>query len=232
MDLLNVWTVAAKDFSLFFKKKGMVLSIILLPLIVSIGLPGIVIIIMSREAPSSVFAPLIDAFSFFFVILAGLIPAGIGSYSFVGEKIEKTFEPLLATPTTDSEILIGKCLVTFLPSIVSIYFCVPIYMALINIITVDRLGYYFFPNIVSIIIFLVVIPLALFMSVELTVFISMKATDVQTAAQYAALIILPFGGIYLLSELDFISLDLNNLLILSGILLFLDILLSIITKWK
>ena len=55
-----------------------------------------------------------DALVFIFIILAAIIPTVIGSYSIVGEKIEK-LETLLATPTTDSEILLGKTLAAFLP---------------------------------------------------------------------------------------------------------------------
>ena len=44
---------------------------------------------------------LLDSFSFFFVIIATIIPTAISSYSIVGEKVEKSLEPLLATPATD-----------------------------------------------------------------------------------------------------------------------------------
>ena len=38
MDFGNVWSIASKDFSIFFKKKGIVISVILLPLLTAFGL--------------------------------------------------------------------------------------------------------------------------------------------------------------------------------------------------
>jgi hypothetical protein len=42
MDLQNVWTVATKDFGIFTKKKSIMYSVILFPLLVAIGLPMVV----------------------------------------------------------------------------------------------------------------------------------------------------------------------------------------------
>ena len=64
---------------------------------------------------------LLGAFPFFFIILSALLPLYISSYGIVGEKTEKNLEPLLATPTSDGEILMGKCIGSFLPVLVSIY---------------------------------------------------------------------------------------------------------------
>jgi ABC-2 type transport system permease protein len=50
----------------------------------------------------------INAFLFFFIIGAVSLPVGIAAYSVVGEKVEKSLEPLLTTPLTDGEILMGK----------------------------------------------------------------------------------------------------------------------------
>jgi ABC-2 type transport system permease protein len=62
-----------------------------------------------------------QSFSFWFVMGASLLPTGIASYSLVGEKVQKSLEPLLATPTTDEEILAGKAVAAFIPVIISNY---------------------------------------------------------------------------------------------------------------
>jgi hypothetical protein len=36
--------------------------------------------------------PLFNAFDFFFIIVASMIPVGMASYSIVGEKVEKSLE--------------------------------------------------------------------------------------------------------------------------------------------
>ncbi|MHA1934124.1 MAG: ABC transporter permease subunit, partial [Candidatus Thorarchaeota archaeon] len=48
-----------------------------------------------------------------------IIPAGmISANALVGEKEQRTLEPLLATPLTDRELLLGKTLSSFIPCIV------------------------------------------------------------------------------------------------------------------
>jgi ABC-2 type transport system permease protein len=126
MDLQNVWTVATKDFSIFIKKKSMMYSVILFPLLVSIGLPLVIHYAGMRSGgiPVAALSPLLNAFSFFFIIGAAVLHTAIASYSLVGEKVEKSLEPLLATPVTDSEILLGKSLAAFLPPMAAIYACI------------------------------------------------------------------------------------------------------------
>lgn len=52
-----------------------------------------------------------------FLAIFAIIPASmISANSFVGEKEQNTLEPLLATPLTDRELLVGKILSSLIPS--------------------------------------------------------------------------------------------------------------------
>ena len=162
----------------------------------------------------------------------------------MGEKVEKSLEPLLATPTTDSEILLGKGIAAFLPPIGGILGGAAIFMALMDLVTYGKLGYYYFPNWNAAILFFLMVPLAAIMSVEWNVTISARVSDVRISQQLGALVVIPLAGIYVASELNLIPLgSTTNLLIISGILLAVDLLLlyvaratfqreEILTKWK
>ena len=117
MRLSKSWIIASKDFKVFSKKKNILYSIIIVPLIVSILFPVLIYFIEHRNSTSgmsaSVLTMLLPAFTFFYLVLAALIPTTLASYSIVGEKVEKSLEPLLATPTTDGEILVGKGISSF-----------------------------------------------------------------------------------------------------------------------
>jgi ABC-type Na+ efflux pump permease subunit len=248
MRLLKSWIIASKDFKVFFKKKNIIYSIFIVPLIVSILFPAVVEFAGHRNGasgiPGSVLTILLPAFTFFYLILAGMIPTTIASYSIVGEKVEKSLEPLLATPTTDGEILFGKGISAFLPPIASILGGAVLYMVLMDLITYETLGYYFFPNWNTGIVLFLLVPLAVVMSVEWNVIISARVSDVRVAQQVGVLLMLPFGGIYVVGELGLINLGVaSNLLIIAGILLIIDVLLlyvakatfrreEILTKWK
>ncbi len=189
------------------------------------------------------FTALLNAFSFFFVILAASLTTVIASYSLIGEKVEKSIEPLLATPTTDKEILLGKSFAAFLPPIASIYVGLVIFMVLIDDLTYSSLGYFYYPNWNIAIIILLVAPLAAILSVELGVILSSRVNDVRAAQQLGQLVIIPFFGIYILGEIGYISLGINSMLVISAIMLVIDVILfyistftfrreEIITKWK
>jgi ABC-2 type transport system permease protein len=244
MNRKNVWAITAKDFGLFRKKKSILYTAFILPLIISIGLPLILWYVINHTgAPAQRIYPLFDAFSFFFVILSAIIPTFIASYSFVGEKTEKTLEPLLATPTTDDEILLGKSLAAFLPVIIMIFIGAVIFMVLMDIFTTAQLGYLYFPNWFFASMILLDSPLACIMSIELSVIISSRVNDIRSAQQLAVIVIIPFFALYLLTEISVITLDTNTLLLIAGILAIIDIGLffasraifqreEILTKWK
>jgi ABC-2 type transport system permease protein len=125
----------------------------------------------------------------------------------VGEKVEKSLEPLLATPTTDGEILLGKSIAAFLPPILATYASAIIYMGLIDYLTYPKLGYLNYPNWSIGIILLLVIPLAEILSIEVSVIASSRASDVRAANQLGGLMFIPFMIIYLASELGVIVLN-------------------------
>ena len=58
---------------------------------------------------------LVSQFLLMFMLLPLAIPATIASYSIVGEKITRTLEPLLATPISTLQLLVGKAAAAVTP---------------------------------------------------------------------------------------------------------------------
>lgn len=247
MRLSQSWIIASKDFAVFAKKKSIIYSMLIIPLLFSILLPVAISLTKKTTAELPLLLP---AFAFIFLELSGLLPTAIASYSIVGEKLEKSLEPLLATPTTDSEILFGKGISAFLPSIGGILGGSVIFMFLMDLVTRSKLGYYFFPNASADIVFFLMIPLAVIMSVEWNVIVSSRVSDVRIAQQFGYLLMVPFLAIYVAGELtalkviNFINLGImSNLLYLSAGLAVAVVILfmiaratfrreEILTKWK
>jgi hypothetical protein len=67
------------------------------------------------------------------------------------------------------------------------------------------------------------VPVAVVLSVEFSIIVSSLVNDVRSASSFGILMFFPFSAIYLASEIGIIILDANNILIISGILLALDI---------
>jgi ABC-type Na+ efflux pump permease subunit len=243
MRLSKAWIVASKEFKTFTKRKSILYSIIYFEAAVSIGIPFIVRFIAGKPNAALNLPTFINAFSFLYVIGAALAPVGIASYSLIGEKVQKSLEPLLATPTTDEEILAGKSIAAFLPAIFANILGALIFTGLTDLFTYSTLKYYYFPNWDIAIILFLLAPLACLLSVGFNVLISARVNDIRTAQQLGTLILLPFGAVYLLSELKVLSLTTDNMLIMAAVLLAIDAVVftlakaafqreEILTKWK
>ncbi len=238
MKFQKSWIIADKDFRVFRKKKRILYALIILPLLLSVGLPLFLISTIEAADPGEV-GIILNAFSFFYIILAYIMPNSLASYSILGEKIEHSLEPLLATPITDGELLLGKMIASFLPCVGMVYIGSIIFMALSDIIT----GSLFFPNWIMAFILLVAVPLASILSIQLNVIISSRVNDVRTANQLGILLFIPFIAIYILLTTNTVSLNILNLFLISSVLLIVDVVLfyinkatfnrdKILTKWK
>jgi ABC-2 type transport system permease protein len=243
MRLSKAWTVASKDFKTFTKRKSVFYSIIYFEGFVSIGMPFIIRFIAGKPGGAAALPIFMNAFSYWFVIGAALIPVGIASYSLIGEKVQKSLEPLLATPTTDGEILAGKTLAAFLPAICANLIGGLIFANLADLFTYNKFGYLYYPNWDIAIILFLLGPLACILGVGYNILISSRANDVRAAQQLGTLILLPFGAVYVLSEINVIALTTNTLLLMAAVLVVVDAIIfylvkstfqreEILTKWK
>jgi ABC-type Na+ efflux pump permease subunit len=166
MRLWKSWIVATKDFSVFRKNRYVFLSLIAIPLIVgSIMAVTLFLSFSSGQVPLAAATLIVNLAAWYLVVIASILPTVIASYSFVGEKIEKSLEPLLATPTTDSELLLGKSLAAFLPCIGATYGGAAISAVLIDSWSYTRLRAFLIPNWDWAMIVAIITPLACILSV-------------------------------------------------------------------
>ncbi len=221
MRLWKSWIIAKKDMTILRRRRGLTVGFVALPLILSIALPGLLELLITRRG----FSPardtdLISAFGFFFLLIAVMLPLYLSSYSIVGEKVEKSIEPLLATPTSDGEILMGKYIGTFLPVLLVLYLAAVVYMLLIDTFTAGDLGYAYYPNWSFTIQELVAVPTAATYAITFSVFVSSKVNGAQTAYQVGAVTMIPFFALYVMGEAGFVNLnDTTNILYISAGLL-------------
>ncbi len=246
MRLSKAWIIASKDFATFRRKRTILYTLVIVPILVAILIPSVIVVAQGRSngLNEARLSTLLPSFAFFWLVLSGVIPTTLASYSIVGEKVEKCLEPLLATPTTDGEILLGKGIAAFLPAIASILAGATLFMGLIDWVTWNTMHGPFFPNWNAAIVLFVMVPLAAIMSVEWNVVFSSRVSDVRVAQQLGALLAIPFAGIYVSGEINVIDLgDTTNLLIIAGAMALIDLLFlpvaratfrreEILTKWR
>lgn len=232
MSWQNVTTIAAKDLRITITKRSTRLSLVIFPLVIAIGPPFLARYTGAghQGVPALLLPRFLDAFSFYFVIIGALLPTAIASYSLVGEKVERSLEPLLATPVTDGEVLAGKGIAALLPPIAVIWAASVLFMALCDVLYRPTLGHYYFPNATAALILALITPLAAVFGVEYSVLVSARLSDVRPVHQLATLAVLPFVGIYVAAETGALTLDRPTLAVIAGGLAVVDAALFVATR--
>lgn len=237
------WVVARKDFKLIRRKKSVFGYTIALPIVLATSFSFVVKADVVGASPPD--ASLGLAFlTWFFVLLAAVLPASIAAYSIVGEKVEKSLEPLLATPPTDSELLLGKAIAAFLPAILSIWVGSLIFMSATDYLTYGVFSGYYFPSSIPVILLFLAAPLAALLGVQVAVILSSRVTDVRGANQLAGLVWIPFMTTLIAGAEGVFQFDsATTFLAISAVLLLADVVLffvskatfsreEILTKWR
>ncbi len=213
--------VFKKDYREVSRNWQVILPIVVVPLMFSVLLPVIVVVIpslvampgsslgieeMIRNLPSSIKDQLVGMteqqilvyvmslyfFAPFFLIIPLMASSVISSDSFAGEKERKTIEALLATPLSDSELFLGKILVSFIPSMIVTVVSFIIYSAVTDLSSFYVLdGRLLLPNLVWIMLIFGLAPAVALAGIGLTVMISAKVKGFREAQQISAILLVP-----------------------------------------
>jgi ABC-2 type transport system permease protein len=227
MNWQNVATIARKDLTIMMARRSMRIALVALPIGLAVLFSEI---IAHGNFPASQLPQTLNAFLFFFMIYTGALPATIASYSMVGEKIERSLEPLLATPASDGEILLGKGLAALVPPLVAMWAGMGILMGAADAITHGTLGYLYFPNGLAALTVFGLAPLMAIMAVTYSVLCSARVTEVRTAQQLGALAAVPGVVIYVATLSGALNLDLPSLAVVCGIFVAADAALALAAR--
>lgn len=149
------------------------------------------------------------------IMIPVTIPTVTASYSFVGEKVNKSLEPLLATPITDIELLVGKAASIFLLSMSATYLSFAVSTVVIDLMTEPVLGYYPLPTPYWIAGMLLLAPGMCLMSILTNVLISSKVNDVRVSQQIGGVLVLPILLFFVFSLTGVLSTGLLPMVVFS-----------------
>ncbi len=140
-------------------------------------------------------ALLAQQYALLILLMPMAIPSVIAAYSIVGEKTNRTLEPLLATPVETWQLLLGKCLGALLPALGVTWACGAVFVGGLALIAA---GPRVVPAVVTpgwLIVFALCTPLLALIAIALTVAISSRVDDPRTAQQFASMLALPLMGV-------------------------------------
>lgn len=163
------------------------------------------------------------------IMIPVTIPTVTASYSFVGEKTNKSLEPLLATPITDLELLLGKSGSIFLVSMGASFVSFVIAVTVVDVMTEPVLGYYPLPTVYWILGMILLAPGMCLMSIFANVLISSKVNDVRVSQQIGGIVVLPLLLFFFTSLAGFISSGIGPLLAFSAVVFSADALILFVS---
>ncbi len=186
---------------------------------------------------------LVDIFTLLFMILPVMIPVTIAAYSIVGEKTARSLEPLLATPITTVELILGKSLSAIIPAVTATWLGYLVYAMGLQILLDNRaVAGRLFDPIWLIAIFLVG-PLLTVLAVCVAIIISSRVSDPRVAEQLAGVIVLPVILLLTGQSIGFLILNRTMIAVAAVVIVLIDIGLvylavktfereNILTRWK
>jgi ABC-2 type transport system permease protein len=118
----------------------------------------------------------------------------LAAHSIVGEKQARTLEPLLATPITTLELLVGKVLGALLPTLAISIVGLVLYFVGIVMLAAPGVAAAMATGRTALLVF-VVGPAAALVSLQAAIVISSRVTDARTAQLFGVLIIIPLTAL-------------------------------------
>ncbi len=263
MDMKKIRTIIDKEWAEVFQNKMVFFVVLFLPLFFTL-LPLIMLwamlstgSTMTSDIPPEalsmcagnltgsecLYLMIISEIMMLFMMTPVIIPVTISAYSIVGEKTTHCLEPLLATPITTMELILGKGLAAAIPAVVATWGSFIVFLIGARIIVQNDAFYQQLLSPMWLVAVLLVGPLMAFIAVIVTIMVSSRVNDPRAAEQISMLLILPILGLFFSQIAGLVMLNLQLMLICALVLLIINIGLAwwgtkifqretILTQWK
>jgi ABC-2 type transport system permease protein len=261
----KIITIIKKEWAEVFKNRMVLFTVAFLPLLMT-ALP-LVIIYSTRSVgmgnavsgdmpqqfssmcPTNISAGdcfqvfLVSQFMLLFMIIPLTIPVTISAYSIVGEKTTRSLEPLLATPITTAELLIGKSLSALIPAVVATYGAFLIYAIGAFILIQNKATVAAMLDARWLIAVFIVGPLMALLAIMVSIIVSSRVNDPRVAEQLSMVVIVPVLAIFFGQMSGLFIINRQLILLIAVILIGLDFVAGylavrlfqrevILTRWK
>jgi ABC-type transport system involved in multi-copper enzyme maturation permease subunit len=140
----------------------------------------------------------------YMLAIPALVPVLLASYAIVGERQEGTLEPVLTTPITREELVLGKALAVLGPSIAIAYFVFGVFLAIVALFAQPGVSSAIIRG-QDVVVQVIFTPLIAGWSVWLGIAISTRVSDVRVAQQLSVLASLPTIALTTLIALNVIK---------------------------
>ena len=225
MSRKRILSVVRKEVREFRRNRFVIGTMAVLPFVFLIT-PMLTIFNIPASASGPQVKAAVGTISLLLLIIPIVIPPVIAAYSVVGERDQGTLEPVLTAPLRASELLLGKAVAAFLPSVAIAYavYLVVLISVHFGAAQIVRSVVFHPPQLLAQILFT---PLLALWSIWVGIGISTRASDVRVAQQLATV-----AGLPLLAFTSLISFQIIKPSVQIAIGLALALLAADIAAWR
>jgi ABC-type Na+ efflux pump permease subunit len=220
MSAIRIGAVIRKELAEFRRNRFIVTTTAILPIIFLIS-PTVSILALKDTALSTVLEKRVETALFLPLLIPVFVPAILAAYAVVGEREQGTLEPVLTTPVSRVEFLLGKAAAIFVPAIGISYLMFGVFVAITQFAATPAVATAVLhaPQLPAALVF---IPLLAAWTIWVGLAISARATDTRVAQQLSILASLPPVAVAALMSFEVISPTFAVAAALAGGLLVID----------
>ena len=259
----KIWTIIDKEWAEVFKNRLVLFTVAFMPILFT-ALPLLMIAIGGSQAgmgdvtdmpdqylemcgdltgTACFTLMMVNQFLLLFMMMPLIIPVTIAAYSIVGEKTTHCLEPLLATPITTAELLIGKSLAALIPGVLATWLSFGVFAVASYILVQSPELLHRILDPMWIIAIGLVGPLLALAGINVTLMVSSRVSDPRTAEQVSMMLLLPLLGVFFAQIAGVLMVNAQVMQLAAVILVAIDAGLvylgvrafqreTILTKWK
>lgn len=151
------------------------------------------VVFVGQDPPegSIVASVLVNLMMLMLMIIPAMVPTVLASYSLVGEKASGSLEPLLATPSTDNELLAGKVTAILLPTLAVAWVGATLSLVVVSLAGGDFVKRNPLPLDIFAAAAALFVPAFAVLSILANVIVSSRVSDVRAAQQIGGIVVLP-----------------------------------------
>ncbi len=237
----KIATIIDKEWAEVFKNRIVLFTVLLLPLLFSImplvimysigasgdtgtkGMPpGFERICGELTGTACVQVALVTQFMMLFMLIPIAIPSAISAYSIVGEKTTRCLEPLLATPISTLELIMGKCLAAVIPAMAGTWAGFVLFLIGARLLVSTPGVFERLLDPMWLVAVIVLGPLIAVASVSISIMISSRVSDPRTAEQLSMVLIAPLLMVFFGQIAGLVIVDVGFVLVAAVVLALAD----------
>ena len=220
MSATRVSAVIRKELAEFRRNRLIIVTASILPVIFLVE-PTVSILTIKASASNATLDKRDELSLFLPLLVPVLLPAILSAYSVVGEREQGTLEPVLTTPISRVQLLLGKAAAIFMPAIAVAYLIFGVFVAITQFGAASAVATAVLhaPQLPAALVF---IPLLAAWTIWVGLAISARVTDTRVAQQLSLLASLPPFALTALMSFQVISPTFGLAAALAGGLLAID----------